>query len=632
MKKLYLLGLSICLISMSLLAQNKRFTNFDNQRPKQEVFEDFPVLPQQSYVKRTGSAPYGTVVGTSTYDLQNNYSVGNTRIHQYPNGEITTVWTQSVDANGGHPDRGTGYNVYDPNSSAWGTPTTLQHGINQVRTGWPMLAPLDNGELVLSHDFAQNYMIAARRNNTGSGIWTEAPVGFSGVWGRAATVSDTVHMITVNNNPSFFINGIGIPLEYHRSDDGGQSWAISSYSNFPGYDTTTFWFANIGADGYAIDAYDNYVAIVVGGGWDPLVLYKSDNYGADGSWTQRIIFQQDSSYSSFDSAGLIHAVPSVSEDVSLVLDDTGGVHISTTGFAVRWDRGQNKPQDPNGGRFFYPDLCAGIYYWNESMPDMDYVINPFVTEAPAPGNVWNPIAMYFDYTQDSVYNVTTTDSIGTYNGGLAGHSTISIDNNGGVYIAWSQVAEELQPLFANYFRDIYFAYSFDGGSTWGDIVSVGGIEVGDDGLTGGTLAEEDVYPTTPKRVGSDDLLHIMFQSDMEAGVHVNGTAHAITTNDMTYYPLDISQFRPTAIENIVEEDADFKVFPNPAEEEFYISLKGNKDEIRITDLMGRTLNAVNFELIENGLYRVNSSEITPGIYLLHTTENGTRASQKIVIK
>lgn len=620
-----------------LSAQYETFRSPDNCVKKPEQFENFsPKLQQPSYVRKSAQSAYGTNIGTTTYDLQSNFGVGNSRIVRYDDGAIATLWTQSLDANGGHPDRGTGYNYYNPVTQSWGSGQTGQFGLSTLRTGWPQLVQLSAGELALQHDFGGGFVNANSRTTRGSGLWTaSSSVGFSGVWPRAVAWGDTVHMITVDNTPGYNINGIEIPLEYHRSDDGGQTWAISKYSNFPNYDTSTFWFANIGADIYAIDAYKNHVSIVVGGAWDALVLYKSDNYGADGSWTLTEIYRPDSAYSFVDTTSFLHIVPTVSSEVSVVIDNNGISHVSTTGFGVRWDFGQPKPQDPNGDRFFYPLTCLGLYYWNDTMPTMDYVTNEFVTDAAPPaGNIWEPVASYYDYTLDSIYNAPgTRDSIGDYNGGVGGHSSIAIDNNGGVFIVWSQVAEAAFSLFDNYHRDLYMVYSFDNGASWSDIQSVALFELLDDGITGGSVGEEDVFPSTIKRLGSDDLLHMVFQTDLEAGLHVQGDMHAITQNEIIYFPIDISTIRPVGLSDEVDEVEIARVYPNPTTEVIHLSFEKNiiSAEIQMVNTLGEVMH-VSTKRIDAKNYQIDLRNCDPGLYFIKYSDGDHEETKKIVVQ
>jgi hypothetical protein len=636
MNKIYLL-LMLLASTHFLSAQYESFRSPENCVKKSEQFENFsPKLRQPSFVRKSAQSAYGTNIGTTTYDLQSNYGVGNSRIVRYDDGAIAALWTQSLDANGGHPDRGTGYNYYNPGTQSWGQGQTGQFGLSTLRTGWPQLVQLSAGELALQHDFGGGSVNTNSRTSRGSGLWSASQsVGFSGVWPRAVAWGDTVHMISVDNTPGYTVNGIEIPMEYHRSDDGGQTWSISKFSNFPNYDTSTFWFANIGADIYAIDAYKNHVSIVVGGSWDALILYKSDNYGEAGSWTLTEIYRPDSAYSFVDTTSFLYIVPTVSSEVSVVIDDNGITHVSTTGFGVRWDFGQPKPQDPNGDRFFYPLTCLGLYYWNDTMPTMDYVVNEFVTDAPPPaGNVWEPVASFYDYTMDSVYNAPgTRDSIGDYNGGVGGHTSIAIDNNDGVFIVWSQVAEATFSLFDNYHRDLYMVYSFDNGASWSDIESVALFELLDDGITGGSVGEEDVYPSTIKRVGSDDLLHMVFQTDLEAGVHVQGDMHAITQNEIIYFPIDINPLRPVSISDAFEKADKINVFPNPAHDFVRITCekKIEMPQVSLADALGKMV-PVKMKTLDSRYIDLDLRNTDPGLYFLRYRDGDYEETKKIVIE
>lgn len=629
MKKHFVIVALLCAAQFTH-AQNPDYLSLMN-RKKKSSFSNSRVSGQQNQANRHNTISYGVSIGQTSYDLQSNHGAGTSRILKYPDGTITTVWAQSLDLNGNHPDRGTGYAVYDPTSQQWENIVMGWHGINTTRTGWPQILQVPNGELTIQHDYGASRIITNQRDTLGQGFWgLSMGYNLDAVWPRAVAVGDTIHMISIDNQTSG-INGIEKPLEYHRSDDGGQSWAIQKYSNFPNYSDTTFRFGELEGDAYAIDAYGNHVAFVVGGGWDPVVLYKSDNFGAPGSWSKTIIFSPDTGYGYTDWINNQYIVPTLSSELSIVIDKTGKAHVATTGFAVGWSFGEDKPQNTLGERYYYPLASLGIYHWSEGMGTADYVYNEFLDQNMPSGNVLIPISHFHDYSGDGIYNVPADiDSIGAYFGGLAGHTSISVDQDSGVYIVWSQVAEITIPLLQKVYRDLYFAYSFDGGRSWNGAVNIASLEVADDGFTGGTISEEDVFPSTIRRVDADDRLDMIFQTDINAGMHVQGDLHGIGHSDIVYYPIDISYFRNiNRLENKPNLDNQITVYPNPGRGKFHFKLDDEQtfDHIRVMNLVGSTLMEQKLPFNEK---TIDISHLQNGIYLIQFQKQGHSVTKKII--
>ena len=158
-----------------------------------------------------------------------------------------------------------------------------------------------------------------------------------------------------------------------------------------------------------------------------LVLYKSDNYGENGSWTKTIIYTPDSSYGYLDMINNRHIVPSLSSEMSVVIDKNGLTHISTTGLSINWYFGEDKPQNSAGIRQYNPLSSLGTYYWNENMGSMDHIYNEFISTDTASGNVLYPLCYFYDYTGEGNYDIpSNSNDIGIYNSGLAGHTNMAI--------------------------------------------------------------------------------------------------------------------------------------------------------------------------------------------------------------
>jgi len=73
------------------------------------------VFSQQRIISATE-----TIIGTTTYDLQTNGTISN-RLLYNSDGSMCAVWSMSLTGNSVNlwPDRGTGYNYFDPVASSW---------------------------------------------------------------------------------------------------------------------------------------------------------------------------------------------------------------------------------------------------------------------------------------------------------------------------------------------------------------------------------------------------------------------------------------------------------------------------------------------------------------------------------
>ena len=77
---------------------------------------------------------------------------------------------------------------------------------------------------------------------------------------------------------------------------------------------------------------------------------------------------------------------------------------------------------------------------------------------------------------------------------------------------------------------------------------------------------------------------------------------------------------------------DFKIFPNPASDNFNISLKGfKKAEITISDLLGKTVYQTNTTNTELNLTKGNTFKT--GMYIIKVVdENNEQHISKLVVK
>lgn len=194
-------------------------------------------------------------IGQTYYDLQSNNTLGN-RIILHNDGSVSAVWTTSPDNNSTtFPNRGSGYNHF--NGTSWGA--TINTRLEEsIRTGWPSLGLLGNGNMyVLAHD-ATNGGFAFSTKPVGSGTWnttatilddsTVFGVERAPIWAKTASSGDNLYVMCSYTNSGIntedvFANGVQNPNIFSRSTDNGATWTDRNIL-LPGYDSTLYRFGS----------------------------------------------------------------------------------------------------------------------------------------------------------------------------------------------------------------------------------------------------------------------------------------------------------------------------------------------------------------------------------------------------
>jgi hypothetical protein len=289
---------------------------------------------QKANIKTKKSKSYEYVTLAETYyDLQTNSSPGR-RVILHDDGTISAVWTMSGDDNSGWPNRGSGYNHY--NGSDWMTGVT-ERIESTARTGWPSIFRIGNEEGIMAHESNTGGFVLSKNGSIGGSTWTSSSpllddVSVPGVnrvpiWNRTVSGNGYLHTISnywfseENNVPMVEIDGVSSPTTYSRSSDGGQTWDIE-HILLPGYDSSMLLFG--GGDRYAIDVKDSVVAIVVGGYFQKVLMWKSTDNGD--TWTMTNV-------DSFPGGGVNGAI--IPNDtlftndgsMDVLIDDNNEVHV-----------------------------------------------------------------------------------------------------------------------------------------------------------------------------------------------------------------------------------------------------------------------------------------------------------------
>ena len=314
--------------------------------------------------RSAGEAAGSTVLGETYYDLQTNSSVAR-RLLNFGDGTLTAVWTIAPDATG-FPDRGTGYAHFD--GTQW-NPSYVTARLENLRTGWPSLNIYNNNEVVFSHDAATYTLQEGMNTSIGSNSTFTfnlcgasiqvAPSNQGSIWNRAAVTDDgttkTLHVISNFADTLVIMNGVKRPFVYNKSTDGGATWNSTAIL-LPGFDSNRHTYG--AADDYDIDANGNTVAIVQGGLGDDLTMWKSTDGGT--TWNRTLVdsFEFAPDYATNPNTPFDTELPTNDGSMSVIVDNTGLVHVAYAGSGVEMSSTQ--------GSVFFPGTMD-LRYWHEGM-------------------------------------------------------------------------------------------------------------------------------------------------------------------------------------------------------------------------------------------------------------------------
>jgi hypothetical protein len=295
------------------------------------------------------------VIGTTYYDLQTNASLSD-RLWCYDDGTIGAVWTLGMQATN-FPDRGTGYNYFD--GDTWGPQP--QARIETLRTGWPSYAPWGpDGEIVVSHDFANSKLYFNSRPQRNAGIWTQSLYTYSNgpatlTWPRMVTSGPDHNSIHLLANTNGAYEGQTYGVVYSRSLDGGETW---DYENVIPDGMGSDYYLEINADQYVwANPVGDTIAFLVASAWHDLFMMKSDDNGD--TWEKTIIWEHP--YPFFDwEATITDTFFCVDNSASIALGPDGKAHVA---FGIG-----RVLHDVVGTSYSYFPFVDGIGYWNEDMP------------------------------------------------------------------------------------------------------------------------------------------------------------------------------------------------------------------------------------------------------------------------
>ncbi len=453
----------------------------------------------------------GTVIGNTTYDLQTNY--GMCRRVAVNGDAVYAAWTGSLSGDVAAPDRGTFLNSSSDGGENWGAVEDANARRESQRVGWPNLGVVESGShqgriFSIAHtvDMGLNFAYL----DPESGGWQDFVIDgdLEAVWPRVAVDGESIHVV-VSRSGGFACDADG-GLNYFRSTDGGDTWEgptcivdADSGQGLADIDDD----ATLRADSYFIDAENGVVAYAYGNFGEDLVVFKSEDNGDN--WRSIVAQSVDVDP---DGDGAMTLAPAITSG--------GGISLLIKNGEVNLWYERLFNADANN-TYIVNSTC--IMHWKESYGmNGSKVIGPTVLQ---------------DYDGDGDATVDTqNEEFQIYGNTLLGQTSVGMDGNGTIYLAYAAVRDGAFENPAREYRDVYIVSSDDDGETW-----MGPFNISDD------AAGEDVYPSIQKDV--NDVLHLIWQSDVFTGTAVQEDQAEYVSNEIRYLKIPVADVMGMAPRN-----------------------------------------------------------------------------------
>jgi len=560
------------------------------------------------------------LIGGTIYDLQSNASVSN-RLFLFEDGTVGAVWTYGEQSSPSFPDRGTGYNYFD--GTTWAAEPTAR--IETIRTGWPSYAPWkENGEVVVSHDFAVGRTVICTRDQKGTGTWTESyhdgPTGFPVSWPRMVTSGSQhsiVHLLTATwptGNGGTVYQGQDGAVLYSRSQDGGLTWDVMN-ATLPG--TGIDAYNSISADEYCwAEPRGGIIAFSCVDCWHDWFIMKSTDHGE--TWQKLIVWEHPYPFFDWNTT--------ITTDTMWAPDNSGDVAIDNNGMVHTVCGLTRVAHDAVGTTYSYWPWTDGIAYWNETMPPFeDPNGNPH--DALDAEDVLIEDVNLIGWTQDVNNNGTLEfeSELMVYRTlGISTMPNISIrEEDNQIFVVWASTTETYTNGTYN-FKHIWFRKSPDGGTTWGDFVDLTSDIV--------HIFDECIYPVAAGNVDENNF-HVIYQADATPGTALDAN-HSYQDNNIFYakqsiWGVGIGEEKHTGAS--VSQN-----FPNPFSGVTYIKVdleQASGIVMEISSLVGQKISSVDYGERRAGSHLLALDvRLEPGVYFYSVRAGNTRVTHKMIVE
>lgn len=571
------------------------------------------------------------VIGTTQNDQQSNASVYR-HLHVFNDGKASATWTTSTDP-APYSTRGAGFNHF--NGTAWGPISGAR--IEPKRTGFPcyVFNPTTNEEIITSHKVDGTTGNAGgitfnRKPGIGAGTWTSSDALDTSatrpgvLWVQTAIAGD--YMVTIgsytdssSNQPNrIVIDGIRTPQVYSRYQFSTNTWLVKN-KLLPGYTSERVYAG--GGDNYSIDAQGNNVAILMGGLFDDMALWKSTDAGA--SWTKTII--DSFPIPAYSSKKLLDTTETNDGTVAVVLDNSGIAHCF-------WGRRLILDIDTTDDSYSYFPSINGIMYWKEGTPTGDANLglltamsDELLNGASDLGASWNDVSARYGQV-----GITTMPN-----------ATVGAD--GTIYLVYNSLNETDASTDSKNFRDTYLIYSKDGGDSWSSTIvpSTGAtLSTGALNLTGWIeFNTEQVFACVADKV--DSKVHISFMHKTSIGRYdATNNPGAAGTHQIYYLSIDTTSIFAGTVTGVSDVKNELFVigqnFPNPTNGNTTIPVsfvRGTDVKVSVIDLIGKQVYNHSFNNIPAGNSQLDLQlgSLPSGVYIYTVEADGFKTSRRMLV-
>ncbi len=578
----------------------------------------------------------GEVAGYTNYDLQSNGTTRSTRMHVWPNGDVSMGWTGSRQPEGdgnGFSDRGTFVN-YRSNWNA-ATPTYPNTRVENERTGFGnYLVTEDGTEFIVSHagSATPKYRLHTSRRAAGATTWIDADIPSNvpkgSLWSHAAVDGNTIYVLALTAVTGAIGGTVYRGLDGHpllwRSSDAGATWDIID-GVIPGLDSSEY--RGLSSDTYSIDARDGVVAVGIFDTWGDTKIFKSSDKGVN--WTSTTLidipmekYLFNTGYTVDDLGGADPNAPNNDSLAVFTTDNGGTVHIDVLGNVNAWF-GRMYVQDEDladAGWVYYPGQ-NGLIYWGENDPESLY-LSAFSQD-------WNN-----NDTLDIDLPSGAASALTGY--GLASMPAAASDEDGNIYVAYSANVENLYDLeTSENYRHTYLTGTRDFGQNWANPIDLqyAAFTPGSDTVTGDFT--DAVFPQTYKLVGQDGKLHMSFQIDSDPGLAILVTGNQTEESSLVY--VGFENISTLVFTNEIKPNTlDFTVSPNPAQGQTLVTVNLEKTAdtfIELLDLNGRVVSRLEQGNMSAGKHALvlSTAALNNGLYILRMRSGNVMGVKKLMV-
>lgn len=596
-------------------------------------------------IVRNGSGNY---IGSTYYDVVSNGTSRNT-ITSFPDGTAAAVWTTASTVT---TSRGTGYNYFD--GTSWGASQPADTRIESVRTGFGIIAPLGEGEIVVSH--SGSGLVINKRPVKGTGTWTQTTLtgpiathtngtstSTSLLWPTIAVQGDTIHIAAqTESDTNYYFQGYNCVTVYIRSTDGGATWSTPIL--FPGMLDKDR--RNITADKIKFVEKNGVLVLVCGGLSSDVFYLKSLDRG--NTFTRHLVFDFPGA-DDFDSDySLLPQCYVNDETFSAAIDDNGMVHVAFGTRLVQRD------VDSQPGYWSYWHGTGDILYWNENLPPYTTIMDTLNEVGDQPLSIGRP-------NLDGDDTIWFANEYGWEGYRFSGATSFPnlVAEGGKVYLLYTSTLEYpyLYTTGSLYYRGIFATVSNDNGTTWDDQSNVSWLSYNYslywvDWVTTELLGElvtynesENMWPVMAPKSANGNL-YMMWYSD-----YIPGNVGGFASNEMFVFGYSIPK-NDIGVFNNCEEVyqnlwnigdgiennslSEMKLFPNPTSNTVTIALlskESNNANLTITNMMGQVVYKEQIA-IHNGQnqFKIDANQFGSGFYLVNIKTNTGSSSQKLIVQ